>query len=71
MTIKSYTIMNASRSADKTITIGQIVYTCKSYDYGCANDDTKFTGIKHISVTLDPEGKYPFFTIPENDLKEN
>jgi len=48
---------------------GDIVYRCSGYDYGCANDDTRFTGIEHISVTKDPEGGYPFFTIPVESLE--
>ena len=48
---------------------GDTVYRCKGYDYGCASDDTRILKIKHISVTKDPEGPYPFFTIPVHDLE--
>lgn len=48
---------------------GMIVYRCKGWDYGMANDDTRLTGIEHISVTLDAGGGYPFFTIPKRDLE--
>lgn len=48
---------------------GTTVYSCKGWDYGCANDDSRATGIEHTSVTLDPEGDYPFFTVPKSDLK--
>ena len=43
---------------------GTVVYRAKGHDYGCARDDTYGTGIDHISVTLDPNGDDPFFTIP-------
>lgn len=43
---------------------GDTVYDCKGHDYGLARDDTESTGVKHISVTLDPNGGYPFFTVP-------
>lgn len=49
---------------------GDIVYDFGRYDYGCASDDTRFTGIEHKSVTLDPDGAYPFFTVPCKDLEE-
>ncbi len=48
---------------------GETVYRCTGHDYGCANDDTIVTGIRHISVTKDANGEYPFFTIPEDDLE--
>ena len=41
---------------------------CKGHDYGCSNDDARFTGMDHISVTLDPMGDYPFFTVPTHQL---
>lgn len=47
---------------------GTIVYPCTKYDYGAANDDTDATGIYHISVSLNEDGSYPFFTIPQDDL---
>lgn len=49
-------------------TIGTIVFDCLKYDYGLASDDTEMTGVKHVSVTLDPEGGYPSFTIPISAL---
>ncbi len=66
---KTYKIVRVDRAADKH-PVGTVVYSCKFYDYGCASDDTRFTGIKHTSVTLDPKGGYPFFTVPVEDLLE-
>lgn len=43
---------------------GTIVYKQSGYDYGLAADDTRMTGIPHISVTLNPDGGYPGFTAP-------
>lgn len=48
---------------------GTIVYMARNHDYGLASDDTRSTGIQHVSVTLDPSGDYPFFTIPVRDLE--
>jgi hypothetical protein len=49
---------------------GVIVFGLKGFDYGLASDDTRHFGIKHVSVTLSPDGDYPCFTIPEKDLEE-
>lgn len=49
---------------------GTVVYRCIYNDYGCAADDTNITGVHHISVTLQSDGNYPFFTIPYRNLKE-
>ena len=46
-----------------------IVYDLCYYDYGLSNDDTRLFGIKYISVTLNENGYYPFFTVPLCDLK--
>lgn len=48
---------------------GTIVYDSMKPDYGLANDDTRFTGVMHISVTLNEDGDYPFFTVPLSDLE--
>lgn len=48
---------------------GTIVYDCTGCDYGCSSDDTRCTGVMHVSVTLDPTGDYPFFTIAYRDLE--
>lgn len=50
---------------------GQIVYRSRECDYGLANDDTRATGIEHISVTTDPDGRGNYsFTIPVTDIEE-
>jgi len=49
---------------------GTIVYPCNMPDYGCAGDDSRTSGDEHISVTLDKNGGYPFFTVPYNDLEQ-
>ena len=48
---------------------GTVVYDSVKYDYGLANDDSRLTGIPHVSVTLDPSGDYPVFTVAEHDLE--
>ena len=40
------------------------------YSYGCASDDTRILGYPHISVTVNSDGAYPFFTVPVRDLEE-
>lgn len=49
---------------------GTTVYECVRHDYGCASDDTRITGVEHISVTVNDDGDYPFFTHPLNKLKK-
>lgn len=70
MGYKKYEIIRSDRAADKSVAPGDTVYDSKGYDYGCSSDDTRYTGIEHISVTLDIDGGYPFFTIPVVDLQE-
>lgn len=49
---------------------GDIVYEQSVHDYGLASDDTRHTGYPHISVTVNSDGAYPFFTVPVRDLEE-
>lgn len=49
---------------------GTIVYRQSGHDYGLSSDDTRATGVEHISVTLKRSGGYPGFTIPRRDLEE-
>lgn len=49
---------------------GTVVYEAAMHDYGCANDDTRHTGVEHVSVSLKPDGGYPFFTVPRYYLKQ-
>ena len=55
---------------EPTAKTGAIVYPCQKYDYGMAMADTWMLGIECISVTLNKDGGYPFFTIPRQDLEE-
>lgn len=49
---------------------GTTVFDPIVYDYGLARDDTRYSGgVEHISVTLDPSGGYPVFTVPKRDLE--
>lgn len=47
---------------------GTIVYEQMTHDYGLARDDTRATGIRHVSVTTKPDGGYPGFTVPAEHL---
>ncbi len=49
---------------------GMIVFSYMGFDYGLADDDTRAAGSKRITVTLDEDGGYPFFTHPLEDLEE-
>jgi hypothetical protein len=59
----------ADSKIEPTAKAGALVYDCAGYDYGCANDDFRATGIPHRSVTLNSDGDYPFFTVPVADLE--
>lgn len=48
---------------------GATVYPAAYHDYGLASDDTQYTGIRHVSVTLNEDGNYPTFTVPITKLK--
>lgn len=48
---------------------GTIVYSCRGSDYGCASDDSRITGVEHVSMTLKEDGGYPFFTHPRHMMK--
>ena len=48
---------------------GTVVYDPVVYDYGLASDDSRYTGIEHITVTLDPAGDYPVFTVARHDVE--
>lgn len=49
---------------------GDMVYDCKMCDYGSASTDSVMFKEPYISVTLDPEGDYPFFTVPVRQLEK-
>jgi hypothetical protein len=49
---------------------GTIVYDSANHDYGLSRDDTWATGVEHISVTTDPNGDYPSFTVPVDHLQK-
>lgn len=66
--MKKYRLKTDSQITDAKA--GDIVYDCLYADYGVANDDTRILGYRHISVTLDKDGGYPFFTHPLRDLEE-
>jgi len=46
---------------------GQTVYAGDD-GYGCANDDSRRTGIEHIAISLEVSGQ-PFYTIPREDVE--
>jgi len=49
---------------------GTICYEFMGCDYGLSNDDTRALGIPHVSVTLDPAGGTPSFTVRKSALEK-
>jgi len=70
MTITAYR-MKVPRilRGDVCANAGDTVYLLRLSDYGSAGDDTRLTGIEHVSVTLNKDGDYPFFTVPRDHLE--
>jgi hypothetical protein len=53
---------------ETALAAGTLVYECLKDDFGAANQDSRRTGDRHLAVTMDPEGGYPFFTVRRKDL---
>lgn len=68
---KEYVLTEDHSLGDTTYNRGLTIYRAEKYDYGLASDDTRMTGIEHWSMTLDPAGGYPTFTVPVNKMREN
>ena len=67
---KAYVVLKTRVIGDKVeASAGDTVFACTKPDYGTANDESRFTGIEHRSVTKDPDGDYPFFTMSVFDLR--
>lgn len=66
--MQAFKLLKDSKLEPKA-TAGATVYEIRGWDYGIASDDTQITGIPHTSVTLDPEGGPPSFTIPVSHLE--
>jgi hypothetical protein len=47
---------------------GTVCYEFHGHDYGCAREDTAYTGVPHIALTLNPDNAGPFFTCPVETL---
>lgn len=67
MRATAYIVSKDSKLEPKAVA-GSVIYASQHYDYGLASEDTAVTGIEHRSFTLDPEGGYPFFTMPMRDV---
>lgn len=48
---------------------GTVVYAAMVFDQCLAAQETASTGIRHVSVTLQPDGGYPTFTVPWNEIE--
>ena len=61
-------VMLKDSEVNEDVKAGDVVYYLRKHDYGLASDDTRATGIEHVSVTLDKDGDYPSFTVPRRDI---
>lgn len=59
-----YRVIRSDR-ASATLSVGDLLY-CGSDSYGCADDDTRNTGVEHGSFSKNEDG-FPFFTMPKED----
>lgn len=60
-----YLVCRADRSSSP-VAVGQTLYV-GNHDYGIASEDSRMTGIEHISLCKTEEGS-PTFTIPKADV---
>jgi hypothetical protein len=49
---------------------GTICYLLQGWDHGLSSNDERKTGVKHMTMTLDPNGGPPGFTVPWKDLQQ-
>jgi len=70
MTTRTKYRIKESGTNCKEYPAGTICYDFSGHDYGLAADDTRMTGIPHVSVTLDPDGGTPSFTIVATSLEK-
>jgi hypothetical protein len=59
------------REAHAGYPAGTVLFKLAFHDYGLAGDDTRATGVQHVSMTLNPTGDYPGHTFPESLLAES
>ena len=65
---KKFRIKNSGTNS-KDYPAGTICYDLLMHDYGLASDDSRITGVEHVSVTLDETGDWPSFTVVKSDLE--
>jgi hypothetical protein len=63
-----YVLLRDSK-AEPEVKAGTTVYAFGLSDYGCAETDARAIGRPCLSVTLYPDGGYPFFVVPLDDLR--
>lgn len=61
--------MKTNSKLEPKAVAGTLVYDICGWDYGLAKDDTRMTGVEHVSVTLNDNGEPPFFTVPRSDIE--
>lgn len=69
MAIKQFVLLADSKIETKA-KAGVTVYAFRKCDYGLASDDSRLSGVEHISVTFNEDGDYPSFTHPKHLLQE-
>lgn len=66
--MRKFKVIRADRASRPVFAVGDIVHPGRD-NYGCASDDSRFTGVEHIAVSANENGE-PFFTIPREDVEE-
>jgi hypothetical protein len=66
-TVSRYRVKRADRASTGEVSVGDIVYVGNDC-FGCYQDDTRATGIKHGAYSLSPNGE-PWFTMPDEDVE--
>ncbi len=52
------------------LTLDEFLYEFLGFDYGSAHNDTSALGEPCVSLTREPDGDYPFLTVPLRCVKE-
>ena len=61
-------LLRADRASKSSgLAVGMPLYHGRDC-YGCASDDSRITGVEHVSVSVNESGE-PFFTIPRADVE--
>lgn len=68
--VKKYILSHDRELVTSYYPAGTTVYEFLHTDFGLSEQESQFYGFEFVSVTLDPNGNYPSFTVPVAHLKE-